>query len=170
MTPRQKRIAKAKAKAVEYLIKNPTANPRQVAMHSGVTWITAKRLIDQRQTPISNLVLTHDENGEWRQVTEAEIQAMNKPLPPAGVTLLNEALDVFAKRGETYGDAATHWADVAALWTLLTGHPITAEQATSMMVGLKLLRLKQTPGHWDTIVDVAGYAAVKANVYAANGG
>ena len=154
MTPRQKRIAKAKAAAVAYLLKYPTASARQVAINSGVTWPTAAKLIRERQTPVEvyklSPVPTYD-------------------LPPAGVAMLNEALDVFDKRGKTYGDAATHWADVAALWTILTGHPITAAQAVSMMIGLKQLRLKSTPHHHDSIVDIAGYAAVMANVRAANG-
>ncbi len=161
---KSKRTLKAErnmAKAVKYLVAHPAASIGGVVKNSGISWATAKKLVLARQTPVETLLKRGTEI-----VGKYTIQV---DFPPAGVNMLNEALDVFEKRGKTYGDAATHWADVAALWTTLTGHSITAEQATSMMIGLKLLRLKSTPHHHDSIVDIAGYAAVKANVRAANG-
>lgn len=148
-------------RAINYLLKHPDATASVVAKVSGLSVGTVYKIIRNRQTPKEVLLA----NGA-RLLAQREAEM----LPPAGVTMLKETLDVFEQRGKTYGDAATHWADVAALWTILTGHPITAEQATSMMIGLKLLRLKATPHHHDSIVDIAGYAAVKANVRAANGG
>lgn len=146
---RHERMLKARAKAIAYLVDNPRASPYQVSRAAGVSFVTARKLIFNRQTPVE--VLDH------------------KPAP-AGVTMLEDAITTFKQRGETYGDAAKHWADVAAMWTIISGYSITPEQAVSMMIGLKLLRLKETPHHRDSVVDIAGYAAVRANVNAANGG
>lgn len=92
---------------------------------------------------------------------------MTKITITPGEALLVDAISTIKDRGATYGDPADHWADVAAMWTIISGFPITPELATSMMIGLKILRLKGTPHHHDSVVDIAGYAAVRASVNAA---
>jgi Domain of unknown function (DUF6378) len=43
------------------------------------------------------------------------------------------------------------------MWSALLGITITAEDVAIMMIAFKLARLKQTPTHRDTKVDVIGY-------------
>ena len=72
--------------------------------------------------------------------------------------ILQKALDTVAERGKTYGSPAKDFERVAALWSAYLGVPITAEQVPGCMILLKLSRLAQTPNHYDSILDVAGYA------------
>jgi len=75
--------------------------------------------------------------------------------------LLNAAKAATTARGEAYGDAITR---IAPLWSVILGTEVTASQVAAMMVALKLARLVQTPGHTDSWVDIAGYAALGAEV------
>jgi hypothetical protein len=74
---------------------------------------------------------------------------------------INEALDAVKDRGATYGDAFTNHARIAEIWRVILGkHNITPEQVAQCMIAVKLARLVQTPGHYDSYVDICGYAGV----------
>jgi hypothetical protein len=154
-------------KAINYLIKHPYASARKVADHSGLTIGTVYKIIKQRQTPVEVL------KANWKRVVEPDeaqwkvmaVEAVAKATAePPGAKMLKEAVEVLRQRGETYGDAAAHWRDVAGVWTSISGTHINADTAVKMMIALKLLRLKASPNHMDSITDIAGYAAVLANV------
>ena len=49
---------------------------------------------------------------------------------------------------------------IAKIWSVILGFDVTEEQVALMMVGLKVARLVETPDHQDSILDIAGYAAV----------
>lgn len=157
-------MQKAIRDAVAYLIKNPDATAYRVAKETGVTPYIARKLIAERQTPVA--VLTKP---QWKRAPETVFdpiaaQVTEALADPPGVRMLNEAVDTFKQRGQTYGSAAPHWREVATMWSAIAGTVITADTAVKMMIALKLLRLKGTPNHRDSIVDIAGYAAVLSDV------
>jgi Domain of unknown function (DUF6378) len=55
-------------------------------------------------------------------------------------------------------------AAVAARWSIVLGHPVTPAQVVLCLIDLKLARLGHDPAHADSILDVAGYAAVLQEV------
>ena len=75
-------------------------------------------------------------------------------------SILKHAADVLAERTEIYGDPRQSMAAIAARWTLTLGHPVTPAEVVLCMIDLKLTRLARDPRHQDSILDIAGYAAV----------
>ena len=74
--------------------------------------------------------------------------------------ILHEAAQVIAERSKTYGDAREAMATIAARWSLTLGHPVTSAEVVLCMIDLKLTRLARDPTYQDSILDIAGYAAV----------
>ena len=74
--------------------------------------------------------------------------------------LLRQAANVVANRRRAYGDPATSMDLVAQRWSITLGHAVTPAQVTLCLIDLKLARLAHDPSHLDSIVDIAGYAAV----------
>ena len=68
------------------------------------------------------------------------------------------------QRATDYGDATESFTRLAALWTATLGVPVTPAQVVMCLVQLKISRLAHTPGHADSWVDVAGYAALGAEL------
>jgi hypothetical protein len=81
-----------------------------------------------------------------------------------GEAMLLEAAKVVGQRRRAYGDAAPLMAAVAQRWSITLGQPVTAAQVVLCLIDLKLTRLGHDPQHGDSIVDVAGYAAVLQEV------
>lgn len=74
---------------------------------------------------------------------------------------LEQALKlVRGDRGRDYGRPRDDYGRTAKLWSAYLGVPVTAEQAAVCMILVKVSRLAHSPGHADSIVDIAGYAAV----------
>ena len=67
-------------------------------------------------------------------------------------------------RADTYGHPKENFGRIAALWNAQLGkklsEPLTAEDVAYALVQLKMSRLANTPGHEDSLVDVAGYIAL----------
>jgi hypothetical protein len=84
--------------------------------------------------------------------------------------LLQIALQTVEDRGQSYGEAKALFDQVARRWSLTLGHDVTADQVVRCMLDLKLARLTVDPTHTDSMVDVAGYAAVLADVTKQSGG
>jgi hypothetical protein len=78
--------------------------------------------------------------------------------------MLLEAAKVVEQRRQAYGEAGTLMAAVAARWSITLGRPVTAAQVVLCLIDLKLARLAHDPAHSDSILDVAGYAAVLQEV------
>jgi hypothetical protein len=78
--------------------------------------------------------------------------------------MLKRAADVVARRSKAYGDPVSSMATVAARWSLTLGQPVTPAQVALCLIDLKLARLAHDPAHLDSILDVAGYAAVLQEV------
>ena len=76
-------------------------------------------------------------------------------------SILQEAIDVTTgERAATYGPPEVDYGRTAAIWSAILGHKVTAYQAALCMIGVKLSRLVNTPGHRDSHVDIAGYSDV----------
>ena len=81
-----------------------------------------------------------------------------------GEQLLQHSLQIFVQRRADYGQAKHHFRDVAKRWSQLLGQEVTPQQVIACMIELKLARLRENPAHLDSIIDIAGYAAVMAEV------
>ena len=77
--------------------------------------------------------------------------------------ILTKANDIIATKGD--GDPTEAYARIANVWTEILNHEITAHQVALMMIGLKLIRATTARGD-DTYVDLAGYAALAAEIKA----
>lgn len=80
------------------------------------------------------------------------------------IRLLQHTLTIVEERGQSYGDASKLFNQIARRWSLTLGVDVSAEQVVLCMLDLKLARLSNDPTHTDSMVDVAGYAAVLADV------
>ena len=81
-----------------------------------------------------------------------------------GEELLQHAAAVVRDRRRTYGEPRDLFERVAVRWSQVLGTRITAVQVAICLCDLKLARLSVDPGHLDSLVDVAGYAAVVREV------
>lgn len=75
-------------------------------------------------------------------------------------TILEEAEEIIASRTQGYGTPVESWEHIAELWSVLLGKTITAAEALSCMMALKLLR-EQHAHKRDNLVDLCGYAHIK---------
>lgn len=77
-----------------------------------------------------------------------------------GESILEEAQRlVGGDRQSSYGHPLDNWGRTAAMWSIILGHPVTAEQAAMCMVAVKIARHVHTQSR-DNLVDAAGYALV----------
>jgi Domain of unknown function (DUF6378) len=81
-----------------------------------------------------------------------------------GSELLEHAAGLVNRRRREYGEPVEIFEAVAKRWSLVFGTKVTAAQVVIALLDLKLTRLSRDPKHLDSIVDVAGYAAVLREV------
>ena len=81
-----------------------------------------------------------------------------------GELMLRQAANVVANRRAVYGEPRSAMDLVARRWSITLGHTITPAQVALCLIDLKLARLAHDPGHLDSMVDIAGYAAVLREV------
>ncbi len=67
-------------------------------------------------------------------------------------------------RRQTYGDAADSFGRIAGLWTIILDHDVSPGDVARCMVAMKLARLSGSDEHRDSWIDIAGYAALGAEV------
>ena len=71
-------------------------------------------------------------------------------------------------RAKDYGTPKDNFEAVAAMWNAYLGRreqgTITARDVAQMMILLKAARLSVSPGHRDSLLDQAGYAALAAEI------
>jgi len=78
----------------------------------------------------------------------------------SGAAMLQEAAHLVAERAEAYGRPEASMALLARRWSITLGQPVTPAQVVMCLIDLKLTRLAHDPAHRDSILDIAGYAAV----------
>lgn len=68
-------------------------------------------------------------------------------------------------RAQTYGDAEDTHARIGAVWGGILGvDEIEPEIVAIMLAGMKLVRAAKQPSHYDSFVDIAGYAAIGGEI------
>jgi hypothetical protein len=78
--------------------------------------------------------------------------------------MLRQAASVVADRRAAYGDPSSSMDLIARRWSITLGRPVSPAQVALCLIDLKLARLAHDPSHFDSMVDVAGYAAVLREV------
>jgi hypothetical protein len=81
-----------------------------------------------------------------------------------GPELLEHAAGVVTRRRREYGEPVELFEHIAQRWSLTLGTKISPAQVALCLIDLKLARLARDPQHLDSVVDVAGYAAVLREV------
>jgi Domain of unknown function (DUF6378) len=81
-----------------------------------------------------------------------------------GPELLEHAAGVVSRRRGEYGEPVDVFEAIAKRWSLVFGTNVSAPQVVIALLDVKLVRLSANPKHLDSIVDVAGYAAVLREV------
>ena len=71
---------------------------------------------------------------------------------------------IVQQRGEVYGNVRENMTETAKRISLTLGYTVTPENVCLLMIDLKLARLKETPRHLDSVLDVMGYAALLAEL------
>jgi hypothetical protein len=77
------------------------------------------------------------------------------------LNILKEAANAIESH-QDYGDPETNHRRIADLWNIYAGTMLNSKDVMMMMILVKVSRLMQTPGHRDSQVDIAGYAALLA--------
>jgi|SRR6185503_8714927 len=76
-----------------------------------------------------------------------------------GESILGEATRLTDRtRKDVYAHPTVNFDRIARLWSVILGVDVTPEQHALCMIAVKLSRLIESPGHRDSLVDVAGYA------------
>ena len=78
----------------------------------------------------------------------------------SGEAMLRHAATVVAERSRAYGAPGGSMELLAKRWSITLGRTVTPAQAVMCLIDLKLTRLAHDPRHQDSILDIAGYAAV----------
>ncbi len=81
-----------------------------------------------------------------------------------GVLLLQQAADVIEHREGIYGPPRELFVHIARRWSLVLGVAVTPAKVALCLIDLKLARLTRDPSHLDSVIDVAGYAAILSEV------
>lgn len=82
------------------------------------------------------------------------------------VHVLTEAGEaVNGARNEDYGEPFNDFMRVSQMWTAAFDHYFTPEDVAKALILLKVGRLSHTPSHFDSWVDIAGYAACGWDAY-----
>ena len=80
------------------------------------------------------------------------------------IEALAQVQAIIQQRGENYGDVRDNMTETAKRMSLTLKYKVTPESVCLMMIDIKLARLKETPGHLDSVLDVMGYAALLAEL------
>ena len=67
---------------------------------------------------------------------------------------------IYGDREDTYGAPGKNLTKIARLWSAYLETDIAPEDVAQMMILMKVARLQNSPGHRDSLVDIAGYAAL----------
>ena len=84
---------------------------------------------------------------------------------PEHRNILEEANEItHGERLERYGPPEENFQRISEIASAITGKEMTAEDCVFVLMAVKLARLRTSPDHRDSIVDVAGYAWCLAKV------
>ncbi|UXE04429.1 hypothetical protein SEA_FUNSIZED_58 [Mycobacterium phage Funsized] len=104
----------------------------------------------------------------WDDLAPVTLSATESRSPRS--QLLHDAdTAISGDRQRDYGPVLPGFERIAALWSIILGTEVTAEQYAMCQIATKVGRLVETPNHRDSWLDVAGYAALGAEVAATDG-
>lgn len=93
----------------------------------------------------------------------AEFKKQEQMTETIRTSVLNEANNIVnGARNKAYGSAEDNFQNIADLWNAYLQAAITTVDVANMMALMKIARLKHSPDHRDSWVDIAGYAACGA--------
>lgn len=99
-----------------------------------------------------------------RETIESWLEEQDKiDMKDTKETVLHEAERIiYGDREKTYGSPSKNLKVIAEMWNAYLGNEVclTAQDVCVMMILLKAARLRNTPGHRDSVVDTCGYAAL----------
>lgn len=86
------------------------------------------------------------------------------PLPPPPSFFEKAEHIVNGPRQDEYGYKLTNFSQISMIWQGMLAHKlqpdaaITPEDVALLMIGVKAARLAKSPDHFDSWIDIAGYA------------
>lgn len=80
------------------------------------------------------------------------------------IEFLASVASTITERGDEYGDAASLFSTIARRWSIALNCDVSPAQVAICLIDLKLARLSHNPQHADSIRDIAGYAAILAEI------
>jgi hypothetical protein len=80
--------------------------------------------------------------------------------------VLWELEEILSNRGDDYGTPEENFQRIANVWSDWLGITIDSKDVGVMLILLKIARLRNRPDHYDSLIDIAGYAV--ATIEAAN--
>lgn len=86
-------------------------------------------------------------------------------MPVDRTYVLTQAADLINNdRDRDYGSADANHLRIATIWSVILGIPVSAAQVALCMAGVKIARLSHDINKVDSWVDMAGYAALGAEI------
>tara|TARA_R110000824_G_scaffold153586_2_gene325243 strand:+ start:1141 stop:1407 length:267 start_codon:yes stop_codon:yes gene_type:complete len=74
--------------------------------------------------------------------------------------VLAEVSNILEERGKKYGNYKDNFEETAGIWSVVLGKKITIEDFALCMIAVKMNRLKVTPKHKDSWLDIIGYSTL----------
>lgn len=71
---------------------------------------------------------------------------------------------IYWDREGIYGDPGKNLREIAVLWSAYLETPLTPEDVCNLMILMKTARLKISPRHRDSMVDIIGYTLLKERI------
>lgn len=98
-----------------------------------------------------------------QQIDIEDYKALGMKQPNTRKSVLDEASSIVnGARTEVYGGPEDSFNQIGTLWGAYLHRIVTATDVALMLGLMKIARLKATPTHRDSWVDMAGYAACGA--------
>jgi hypothetical protein len=125
-----------------------------------------KRLMEIQEANIIN-AWNNPKPGEWIMISETDIKdyksdGFKQPKNTRAEVLDEASKIVNGERANTYGGPEQSFETIAKLWGSYFGTVYRPTDVAIMLALLKIARLKNSPAHRDSWVDLAGYAACGA--------
>lgn len=95
------------------------------------------------------------------QQVEKLDQSLTEMAAPKKFMLQKAHETIYGDRQQEYGPAGENFQNIADMWSVVLKTEVTKEQVALCMMQVKIARLMNTPDHFDSWMDIAGYAGCK---------